>query len=118
MYKGKGEYIMYLGGMYKGRRELYGMNGRDVQLYIPRSTGVYTLKGGRQCRDIIYNTAISGERRTCCLAASRPHSRHIITIMSYLWQVEASPQKRSEQNRQTTTQNLGQAVPDFCLLTF
>ena len=36
------------------------MNGRDVQLYIPRSAGVYTSRGGRQCRDIIYNTAVSG----------------------------------------------------------
>ena len=65
MYKGEQEYIMYPRGMYKGRREIYGMNGRDVQLYIPRSAGVYTSRGGRQCRDIIYNMAISGEMLVC-----------------------------------------------------
>ena len=49
MYKGEGKYITTT-----------GMNGRDVQLYIPRSTGVYTSRGGRQCKDIIYKYGLYG----------------------------------------------------------
>ncbi len=49
MYNGEGEYMTTI------RYECM-----NVQLYIPRSTGVYTSKGGRQCKDIIYKYGLYG----------------------------------------------------------
>jgi hypothetical protein len=40
--------------MYNGEGEYMATITYECTLYIPRSTGIYTSKGGRQCRHIIY----------------------------------------------------------------